>query len=86
MPRHLHRHYVLVAVQVSAASGREGLHAAVIDQFQFLQTNGTIKNHVVIEPVSAILLICFVQPIEHLDINIIWCRQADLKGRARMNS
>ena len=64
----------------------ESIHAAVMDQHQFLQTNRTIKNHVVIEPVSAILLICFLQPIEHLDINIIWCRQANLKGRARMNS
>src|SRR6185503_19713713 len=25
---------------------REGFHAAIIDQHQFLQTNGTIKNHV----------------------------------------
>jgi hypothetical protein len=32
---------------------REGLHAAVINQLQFLQANRAIKNHVAIAPVLA---------------------------------
>ena len=35
---------------------------------------------------SAILLIGFLQPIEYLSINILGCRQTDLKGCACMNS